>query len=188
MHQTIEFYYDLLSPYSYFCFCRLPGLCKRSSAALLLKPVSLPRLLEGSGNPAPLSVPAKAAYLREDCQRLGHYYGIPFHWPTVHPQRTGRAMSALALLDEGERLEMTRRLFAAIWVEDQDLGDNSVLAELLGAELFEASASATARAQLQLGTQELLQRGGFGVPALWTHEQLFFGNDRLFLLERALHG
>jgi len=187
VYRTLEFYYDVLSPYSYICFCRLPGLVKRSGAALLMKPVSLPRLLELTGNPAPLTVAAKAAYLRTDCARLSRYYGIPLEWPVAHPQRTGRAMTVLALLQEGERLRLTRTLFNAVWIEGNDLGQPEILEALVGAELYAAAAEVDAKALLQGNTDELAQRGGFGVPSLWFNEQLYFGNDRLFLVERAFN-
>ncbi|WP_210396443.1 2-hydroxychromene-2-carboxylate isomerase [Motiliproteus sediminis] len=188
MHRTIEFYYDVLSPYAYLCFCRLPGLVKRSGAAMLLKPVSLPRLLEQSGNPPPLSVAAKADYLRRDTAELARYYGIPFEWPALHPQRTGRAMTVLSTLGEAERMELSRVLFEAMWIEGRDLGDPEVLETLVGSELLAAAETPQARELLQQGTLELIAKGGFGVPSLVVDDQLFFGNDRLFLVERALNG
>ncbi|WP_207063549.1 2-hydroxychromene-2-carboxylate isomerase [Motiliproteus sp. SC1-56] len=187
MRRQIEFFYDILSPYSYLAHCRLPGIARRSQAELVLRPVSLPRLLEGAGNTPPPTVPARFAYAKTDVQALARYYGIPLVWPEHFPARTGRAMSLLTLLEGEERATFTKRLFEAYWIEGQDPGNPEVLEALVGAERVERAAEPEVRERLAACTQEALQRGAFGVPTCFVGERMFFGNDRLFLIQGAFN-
>ena len=83
MTQKIEFFYDVLSPYSYLAFCRLQGMAKRLKTELELRPVSMPRLHEITGNTPPALVDLRLAYVKKDIDALGRYYGIPVQWPKL---------------------------------------------------------------------------------------------------------
>ena len=47
-------------------------------------------------------------------------------------------------------------------------------------------ASQEAKDLLIKNTDELIERGGFGSPTFFYKEKMFFGNDRLHLLEDAI--
>ncbi len=187
MSRKIEFCYDLLSPYGYLAFCRLPGLAKRMKAELVLQPISLPRLHEMTGNTPPAMVPSRFAYIQKDVPELGRYYGIPISWPDTFPCRSGRAMSVLTLVEGEQRLQLTRKLYEAYWIEGSDIGDPDVLASLVGEQLLEQAADPEIREKLLAATRQAADRGAFGVPTCFVGEQMFFGNDRLFMLQVCLN-
>ena len=186
--RRIEFFYDLCSPYSYLAYWRLPGIAKRSAAVVVPRPVSLPRLLQLTGNTLPSDVDAKRDYIRQDLKALSRYYGIPLEWPEAGIPDTSKLMTVLSMLDGKNHDALAQRLFDALWVKGQNLADNDVSDELLGDELLALVDSAEALERLQANTQEAAARGAFGVPSFWVEDQLFFGNERLFLMQTYLNG
>ena len=86
-----------------------------------------------------------------------------------------------------------KALFEAYWEQDRDIGQNEVIAAcaeqagLDGMACLEAAASPEAKARLIANTEELIARGGFGSPTYFVnHDDMFFGNDRLELVEAAI--
>ena len=85
------------------------------------------------------------------------------------------------------------RTFRAYWAEDRDINDEAVLAELAGEDAG-AFAALSARMQspeikkeLATATQSAIDRGVFGAPTwLVDGQELFWGQDRIALVERAL--
>ncbi|MEH6628067.1 MAG: 2-hydroxychromene-2-carboxylate isomerase [Motiliproteus sp.] len=187
MSGIIEFYYDVLSPYAYLAFRRLPGMAKRSHQTLVLRPVSLPKLLELAENPPPAMVPARLNYIKKDVPALARYYGIPLNWPSQFPCRTGRAMAVLTAAEGSQRMELTRKLFEAYWIEGTDIGNPEILAAIVGDDLVKQAAEESVRERLDIATQQVFERGAFGVPSCFVGEQMFFGNDRLFMLQVHLN-
>jgi 2-hydroxychromene-2-carboxylate isomerase len=58
---------------------------------------------------------------------------------------------------------------------------------LNGAELLNRSEADDIKAKLRANTDELIARGGFGSPTIFINvNDMYFGNDRLPLVEAAL--
>ncbi|MEH6470781.1 MAG: 2-hydroxychromene-2-carboxylate isomerase [Halopseudomonas sp.] len=187
MNRQIEFFYDVMSPYSHLAYWRLPGVAKRSASAVVLRPITLPKLLALTDNPDPQQVPAKRAYIQQDLEALSRYYGIPLEWPEAGPVASENAMALLTMLEGNAQAEMTKRLFEAVWVDSINIADPALLAELVGAEQWDLAESEEAQQRLQANTQEAFERGAFGVPSCFAGDRLFFGNERLFLLQMHLN-
>ena len=85
-----------------------------------------------------------------------------------------------------------RRLFRAYWSEEADITDLDLLGALGGecglepAAIAQAAQSPKLKARLAANTAEAIARGVFGVPTIDTGKKLYFGNDRLDLLDRHL--
>ena len=83
-------------------------------------------------------------------------------------------------------------VFHAIWVVPQNLGDAQVLTAVLEAAGFSAPtfmqwvADAEVKARLMTNTEEAVARGAFGAPTIFVGEKLFFGQDRLDFVRKAL--
>ena len=78
----------------------------------------------------------------------------------------------------------------ALWAEEQNIADAAALSAAAAAAGLEgdkllANVSA-AKAQYDAYTQEALARGVFGAPTYAYGDELFWGQDRLDFLERAL--
>jgi len=94
MSKRVEFFFDVVSPYSYVAAVQV-------SRSPLLKaaewrPFLLGGVMKASGNQPPMTVPAKAQYMARDLSRLFAYYGMRFRFPSVFPANSLTAMRALA--------------------------------------------------------------------------------------------
>ncbi|MEC8479608.1 MAG: DsbA family protein, partial [SAR324 cluster bacterium] len=84
--------------------------------------------------------------------------------------------------------EAVHRLYRAYWVEDRDISDTAVLEKLVGVETVEKTGNPEIKKALIEATDEAVNRGLFGAPSFLVGEELFFGHDRMYLLDAHLKG
>lgn len=198
MERQVDFYFDVVSPYSYLAFGRVERICQEAGAELVLRPMLLGAVHNAVGITAPIEVRSKASYQLRDIQRWAEYYGLPMRFPEPFPFRTLKTMRAAVA---GEDLEpFVREAFALYWEEggapkgmeeaDED-GPVREVARRIGRdpeEVLEKAASGEAKEALKGATAEALERGVFGAPAFFVGDEMFWGNDRLHFVEAALNG
>jgi 2-hydroxychromene-2-carboxylate isomerase len=196
--RRVTFYYDFGSPYAYLASTQIERVAAHCGAVVDWRPIVLGGLFRAIGTPqVPLAgyPESKRRHCLEDMARWARHYNEPFHFPSRFPMLTVTALR-LALL-AGERIgELSRALFNAYWVGNEDLQDLSVLQrvlELTGLpkELLERVSEPAIKDQLRRNTEQAEQLGVFGVPSFVVarhHDepQLFFGQDRLIFVEKAL--
>jgi 2-hydroxychromene-2-carboxylate isomerase len=194
----LEFFYDCGSPWTYLAFHRIEGVARTHGAELIWRPI----LVGGVFNAVNDSVyesrakpnPRKAKYHAKDLQDWARLYGLTIGWPTVFPVNSVKAMrGAIAADERGEQVAWSRACFEAYWGRDQDLAQDAVLADVAkraGIDpgwLLARIGAADVKEQLRKNTNEVIARGGFGSPTMFVNENdMFFGNDRLPLVEAAL--
>jgi 2-hydroxychromene-2-carboxylate isomerase len=197
--QRIEFYYDLVSPYSYLAYGRVGRICEESGAELVLRPMLLGAVHKAVGLQAPIEIKPKANYQARDIRRWAAYYGLPLRFPEPFPFRTLKTMRAAIFLQEKGELEaFTREAFALYWEEggapgglketDED-APVSAVARRIGIDSEEVLSGATSpevKQALKVATSEAVERGVFGAPAFFVGDEMFWGNDRLHFVEAAL--
>jgi len=196
---TLDFYYDVGSPWTYLAFHRIEDLAREAGCELVWKPILVggvfnavnPAVYEARANP----VPARARYMAKDLADWARAYSLRIAWPpSVFPVHSVKAMrGALVALERGRCSEYSRAAFEAYWGEDRDISRDDVLAEVATRagldpdEVASAIATDAVKQRLRDHTDELIGRGGFGSPTiLLDGEDLYFGNDRLPLVRRAL--
>lgn len=197
--KTVEFYYDLVSPYSYLAHREVARICQEQGAELSLRPMLLGAVHNAVGLQAPIETKPKARYQAEDIRRWAKHYGLPMDFPNPFPFRTLKTMrAAMFLKDQGELEAFTREAFALYWEEGgapegleeaNEDGPVSEVARRIGADADEVLAGASApeaKEALKVATGEALERGVFGAPAFFVGDEMFWGNDRLHFVERAL--
>jgi len=195
---TLEFFYDVGSPWTYLAFHRIENLARDAGAELIWKPI----LVGGVFNAVNQTVyeqraqpnPLKQRYHAKDLQDWARLYGLEIHWPSVFPVNSVKAMrGALVMQDESALPQWSRACFEAYWGRGEDISQDAVLAQLARGRARQPDAFLGRRAEpeikarLRANTDELVQRGGFGSPTLFVAgSDMFFGNDRLPLVEAAL--
>jgi 2-hydroxychromene-2-carboxylate isomerase len=75
--RRVEFYYDLVSPYSYLANCRIRRICAERGVELALRPILDGGVHKAVGLQAPIEVEQKARYQRRDVERWAEYYCAP---------------------------------------------------------------------------------------------------------------
>lgn len=191
--RTLEVYWDFASPYAYLGSVQAEALARRTGATLVWRPVLLGAVFKALGQAnVPLATypEAKQRHTGLDLERWARHLGAPFRFPSRFPMSTVKALRAWIALPEGARDAFRTRVFRAYWAEDRDISDDAVLAELLGPDARDTlDRIATSEIKLRLveATQRALDAGVFGVPT-WVVDgrELFWGQDRVALVERAL--
>ena len=177
---VIEFYFDFLSPYSYLAF-RIARVHFKNYK-FIFKPVSLPHIINLSGNVPPASLKVRGEYLVKDLQRSAEYYGIEretgrFKVPEIFPFDTRNYLYELVeMIDEGHKsAEEIDDFVMKTWIKIFHKGDISVGPEPLN--------KSNLKVLLLKNTEEALKHGAFGVP-FWRvinekdEIETFFGSDR----------
>lgn len=197
MGKKLEFFYDCSSPWTYLAFTKIEEVATRNKADLIWKPILVggvfnavnPSVYESREKP----VKAKARYYAKDLQDWAHFYGIKIGNPTVFPVNSVKAMrGAFVALEHGLISPYSRKVFETYWGEDRDISKDDVLREIVRAvgldekEYFDKIARPEYKDKLKANTDELIERGGFGSPTIFVEGDMFFGNDRLMLIEHAL--
>jgi 2-hydroxychromene-2-carboxylate isomerase len=138
-------------------------------------------------------VPNKRAYVIKDLEAWANYYRIEFNFPVFFPLNSVKLMrGALAAKEKGKAAAYTHKLFALYMVEGKDLNQDDILknavTELgLDADWFmRRIVEQDIKDKLRKETDELVKRGGFGVPTFFIGEIMFWGNDRLVFVEEYL--
>ncbi len=196
--RQVEFYYDLVSPYSYLAYTQLGRICEEREAELVFRPMLLGAVHKAAGIQAPIETKAKSRYQWRDIHRWADYYDVSLQFPNPFPFRTLKTMRAAMYCSERGELEaFTREAFALYWQEDRapeglEADENDPIMEVsrrMGAdpeEILEGAATPEAKQALKDATEEALERGVFGAPAFFVDGEMFWGNDRLHFVEAAL--
>ena len=86
MSHPIEFFFDLVSPYSYLASEKIEELAQRNNRELIWKPFLLIGLFKAlDAPPAPGLLPYKKLHLFKDLVRLAKFNEIPFNTPSEFP-------------------------------------------------------------------------------------------------------
>ena len=198
MKTGLEFFFDCSSPWTYLAFVRLLERAPHLPVDLIWKPI----LVGGVFNKVNGDVysqranpnPVKAIYYKKDLADWARLADVKLIAPTVFPVRSVTAMrGCFYALAQDRLIAYAKALFEAYWEQDLDIGQNHIIAMSatkagLDAEAcLEAAASPEAKASLLANTEELIARGGFGSPTYFVnHDDMYFGNDRLELVEAAI--
>lgn len=115
--KSVEFFYDLVSSYSYLAYTQLRRVCGEHDADLVLRPMLLGAVHKAAGIKAPIEIETKSRYQARDIRRWAEYYGLPLEFPDPFPFRTLKKMRAA--MYGGERLleAFTREGFSLYWEE-----------------------------------------------------------------------
>ncbi len=194
MSHKLEFFFDFGSPASYLAYTQLPGLVSRTGAQLVWKPMLLGGVFKETGNASPVAVPAKGAYMFKDLSRCANRFGVPIRFNPHFPINTIFLMrSVFVAEEEGRTADFIDMAFKAVWVDEQNLNDHGVTAQVYKAADFDPdhylarSGEADIKDLLKGITAEAVERGVFGAPTFFVDgTDMFFGQDRLDFVEDAL--
>ncbi|CAN5664754.1 hypothetical protein BH09MYX1_BH09MYX1_16750 [soil metagenome] len=190
----LEVYFDFSSPFAYLGVSQAEAVAERTGATLEWQPMLLGGLFKEIGQ---VGVPmaswsaAKQEHTFKDLHRWAEYWNVPFKFSSHFPVNTVKAMRCYLALDGAEKkAEFRRRAFTAAWADDKNLADDAVLRDLLGAgadAILAKTQDPAIKEELITRTKKAKDIGAFGAPT-WVVDgkELFWGQDRLVLVERAL--
>lgn len=189
----LVFWFDVVSPYAWLAFDRLPQALAGHSVVVEYRPVLFAGLLAHWGHQGPAELEPKRAWTYRQVAWLARQQGTPLQLPQPHPFNP-LALLRLALAADAHGGSPNRRvvelLFRHVWCRDgADPNEAAALAELTRAVNPQRDpAGAPVKAQLRAHTDAAAAAGVFGVPTIECRGRLFWGQDALPMLRALLDG
>jgi len=195
---SVDFYFDFTCPWSYLALMRLRESALRSGSRINWYPVLVAEVLASANPDYPQDRmepnPARAAWLASDLNAWATFCGLrigrPGGWPAAGSWAARGAVVALAA---GRIQAYAESVFAGYFAQGRDIALQVTVIELAveaGLPVTEFTAGINDPASMETvtaNTQALVRRGGFGTPSMFVADQLYFGNDRMPLVELALN-
>ena len=193
MKKQVEFYFDVSSPAAYLAWARLPAIIERHDAELVYRPILLGGVFKAIGNSSAIVLDAKRNYLLMDMIRYARHLGIPYQMNPYFPMMTLALMrGAIAAKMEGASDAFLNIVFPAIWQHGLNMNNPEVVTTVLNEGGFETEQylrsikNDSIKQALIAATAEAVDRGVFGAPTFFVDNEMFFGQDRLDFVDRAL--
>lgn len=191
---TIEFFYDIASSYSYLAATQVDGVGERVGREVVWRPFLLGAVFKATGNQSPAMIAAKGSWMGTDLAQWAEHYEVPFTFNPNFPPNSLRVQRVLASVAANEGQDALRELSMAVY--RAHWGDASYDATtedgfrqaLAGtsfdpAELWARAGDPAVKELLKESTNEAIERGAFGAPTFFVGDDMYWGNDRLSLLE-----
>jgi 2-hydroxychromene-2-carboxylate isomerase len=195
--RVIDYFLAPHSPWTYLGHERFVAIAREAGATVRPIPIDLLKLFSVSGG-LPLSQrPAqRQAYRLLELRRFSRHLGMPMHVePTFFPVVPHAAARLIIAVDEADgaeaALRLTGALLRAVWEQQRDIADAATLTAILGeqalpAERLARSAADDIGARYDANTQRAIDASLFGAPSYVIDGELFWGQDRLDFVQRAL--
>src|SRR6266850_6382399 len=197
MPVTVDYYMTLNSPWTYLGSALFAEIARRNGVTVNIKPCKFGPIFEQAGRLPPKRSPQRRAYRMMELKRWREVRGIPInlepkHFPCDDAAAVRLVIAARLQGKNAHRLSL--ELGRALWEREETLADPTTMAlaaERAGLDAAELRAGGPSDAELdalyERFTQEALSAGVFGAPSyVLPSGEIFWGQDRLELLERAL--
>ena len=196
MSRQVTVYYALQSPWTYLGWARLRELVARTGAAAYYRPIQSGLLFEASGTlPLARRPKQRQAYRLMELRRWRDHLGVSLN---LHPKHfpVDEALAARIAIAHrrrgGDIAALSQAMMTAVWAEERDLADRATLLEIAreqgadGPALLEAAHDPAVQSEYDANTRMAIEQGVFGVPTFVIGDELFWGQDRLDFVARAL--
>lgn len=176
--KRLTFWFDVVSPYAWLAFERLPDALEGLSVEVEYRPLLFAGLLKHWGHKGPAEIAPKREWMHRQVRWIAERDGVPLVFPTPHPFNP-LALLRLAIA-AGPNRRVVEAVFRHAWADGGDPNEPERLAALTR-RLAPAQdpASDAVKQALRAHTDEALRRGLFGVPTLEVDGEPFWGYDAL---------
>jgi 2-hydroxychromene-2-carboxylate isomerase len=194
---TIDYYLSPVSPWTHLGHARLLAIAARHGATIDVRPVDFGRVFAASGGlPLKQRSLQRQEYRMTELRRWRDFLAIPINLePRFFPVSADLASKAIIAAATGgtdRQLQLAGALMKACWEEERDVSDTATVAAIAGACGFDGEALLVTAQSAGTGktydalTQEAIDRKVFGAPTYVIDGELFWGQDRLDFVDRAL--
>ncbi|HEY1397383.1 2-hydroxychromene-2-carboxylate isomerase [Roseateles sp.] len=197
MSRVIDYFFAPISPWTYLGHERFAAIARDAGATVRLIPIDLIKLFAVSGGlPLAQRPPQRQAYRLLELRRFSQHLGLPMNVePACFPVAPHKAARLIIAVDQADgadaAMRLTGALLRAVWEQQRDIADDTTLTAILGeqglaAERLVRSTADDIGAQYDANTQRAIDAALFGAPSYVLDGELFWGQDRLDFLQRAL--
>ncbi|MBF0277592.1 MAG: 2-hydroxychromene-2-carboxylate isomerase [SAR324 cluster bacterium] len=192
MAKQLDFYFDFSSPNAYMAWTQIPELIERTNCQVKYYPVLLGGIYKTLGIPV-VPISQKTDYVPVDLARVSRELGVPFVMNSGFPVNSVALLrGALVTQEEGGFLEYTDAIYKAVWVDNKNMADSSVVSKVLSDAGIDAQkimariGEEAIKEKLKSNTQSIVDRGAFGLPTFFVGNEMFWGRDRMHHVEEEL--
>lgn len=191
----IHYYFWMNSDWAYLGADRLEAIARKQGVPIHYKPVDLPQVYARTGGVLlGQRSPERQAYRITELQRWCRKLGTPIN-PTPRfmcPDATLASTVVIAINQAGlPVLELYKAILRAQWCEERNIADPAVLARIMQSQQLDADywfeQAPHMQQRYQAYTDEAIAAGVFGSPSYVYQGELFWGQDRLDMLDEAIH-
>ena len=193
----IDYFYSLASPFAFLGSEKFQTIAKKYNAEIVEKPCDLVGGIfsKTGGVPVPQRSPQRQKYRLDELKRWSEFLNIkinikPKFFPPQDPHIPAKYTIAANLL--GVKIFFGHELLKKLWIEEKDISDEKnieLTSKQFKIDFKELSLLSKSDKVLKIytgNTEEAIQKNVFGAPTYIFNEELFWGQDRLEFLERAI--
>ena len=198
--QILDLYYDFGSPNAYFAREVLKAVSAQTGLMVIEHPVLIGGIFKLTHNQPPWQAfggcAQKMAYMQLEIKRFVEDHKlVNFRFNSAFPVNTLLAMqTAIAAQKAGVHDRFVGPVFKAMWEDNKNISIDEVLIGVLddagldGSTLVAAAQDPDVKQGLMDATQAVVDRGAFGLPTFFLGDDMYFGKDRVHVIESRLRG
>jgi len=185
MSNHIDFYFDIISPYSYIAHKKIQKIKENQKIIFNYKPI----LLGGLHNLAEITAPAFNKYkmknMQNDCELISKKNNISFKWNLKFPINSLYIMRGYLQISEKQKEIYLNTFFDAYWKDNINLSLENEISKLLKVLdidvkiFFKEIKEQSIKNNLKELTSDAFRKEVFGVPTFIVKNKIFWGQDRL---------
>lgn len=198
MAKTVDYYASLISPWTYLGSQRLEQIAAKHGATVRIFPVDFGVVFPATGGlPLAKRAPERQRYRLMELERWRKHLGVKL---TIHPKffPANENLAAQATwvlkLEQGDpaAIKLAHAVLRAVWAEEKNIADPDTLKDVIAGAGFDADALLAKAAAPEIAerrkqeSEAAVARGVFGAPSFVYNDEIFWGQDRLEFLDRAL--
>jgi len=185
MSSYIDFYFDVISPYSYIAHKKIQKIIDNQKIIFNYKPIFLGGLHNLAGISAPAFNKYKMKNMKNDCELVSKKNDISFTWNLKFPINSLSIMRGYLSVNNNQKEEYLNIFFNAYWKDNLDLSSEKEFSKLLETlriddkVFFEKIKQQSIKDELKKLTSDAFNREIFGAPTFVVNNKIFWGQDRL---------
>ena len=185
MSSYIDFYFDVISPYSYIAHKKIQKIKENQKVIFNYKPILLGGLHNLAGINAPAFNKYKIKNMQNDCELVSKKNDISFTWNLKFPINSLSIMRGYLSVNNNQKEEYLNIFFNAYWKDNLDLSSEKEFSKLLETlriddkVFFEKIKQQSIKDDLKKLTSDAFNREIFGAPTFVVNNKIFWGQDRL---------
>jgi 2-hydroxychromene-2-carboxylate isomerase len=185
MINSIDFYFDFISPYTYLAHKRIRLLQKDKNINIEYKPILLGGLHNLEGITPPAFIKPKLKFMIRDCNMVAKKFKIQFTFNSKFPINSIKLMRGFLIISNKVKDKYLDVMFNAYWRDNLDVEEEETLNKLIDEceidkDLFyKKIKDQKVKDELKDNTQNAYNKEIFGAPTFMVNSQIFWGQDRL---------
>jgi len=196
MSEQIDYYLSLQSPWTWLGHNRLVEIAERHGATINCLVTNFGTVFAQSGGlPLGKRAPQRQAYRLVELGRWRDELGVSLN---IHPaffpvdEALGAKIVTALRLAGGDATKLAGLILKSVWADEKNISDEATLRDIATEaglnfdELLAAASGEAVTQALQENTAKAVEAGVFGAPSFVLRGEIFWGQDRLSFLDKAL--